>query len=288
MKLWISLAFIMVSAISFAKEGGNGGGVHDCGSRGVELYDFYEGRSALLHNIPVWKVDSKLTIKDYLDKAIAHMESDIPEVVEQIKLKLREILAIPYENLVINVSIPLIPDADIAIVDEGCEYRQVANWNERFNKVIFSRSVFERLDNMSKAGLFIHEVIYKLSRDSKVSMQNSDLVRKIVAKIFSNEKLTSEDGANIYSKEAIINHSLPFCNFYIQKAHEILDLHKDTDLLCKNAQNEKALQEAKTISRRLREQAEEIATACSQKCLLPKAVDQCLSLPESLVLKSCD
>lgn len=52
MKYLSFVLLLSVSLSSFAKEGGNGGGVHVCGKK-TELYDFYEGREARGHNIDV-------------------------------------------------------------------------------------------------------------------------------------------------------------------------------------------------------------------------------------------
>lgn len=271
----IFLMLSLLSISSFAKEGGNGGGVHDCGVRGVELYDFYEGRNTLLHGIRVWTPDSSLSVKDYLGKALEHIERDIPEVAPHIGSKLAELLSIPYDELVMNFSIPLIPDADIVFVDEGCEYRQVANWNERFEKIIIRKSIFERLDNMSKAGLYIHEVVYKISRDSKISLRNSDKVRKIVARIFSDEVLTPEDARIIYSEEAMIQHSLPYCSFYMNQGSELINLLSRTNKMCRTSTSEAEFAQLKEMVRTIEGQIQNTTKNCEDKCLWSEAVQTC-------------
>ncbi len=183
MKLGI-LLLSLIPLLGFAGErGGNGGGVHACPGK-VELYDFYEGRSPLMHDLPVWQPSPGLTREDYLRLAIDKLKQAERNLGEYAQIKLNELLAIPYDQLVLPVRLPPSNDADIFMVEEGCEYRQVATWNERFNRVVFSRALFERMSPMDQAGLFIHEILYKGSRDTR-RPGGVDAVRKAVATLFS-------------------------------------------------------------------------------------------------------
>lgn len=183
----LSLSVVALSLNAFAGDKGHGGGGHVCGDS-VELYDFFEGRNPYLHEIPVWRVDPNLTMADYLAKAMAHLKSEDQGIGQYVESKLNEMLKIPYNQLVLPILIPRTSDADLPLVEENCEFQQVANWNERFGKVFFSRKYFEKMDAMSKAGLYVHEVLYKIARDSKVTMDSND-IRKLVAMIFSDQKI---------------------------------------------------------------------------------------------------
>ena len=65
--------FITTSLLASGDRGGNGGGGHVCGDK-VELYDFYEGRSPLLHNLKLWESDSSISTNEYLRRAIDHVK----------------------------------------------------------------------------------------------------------------------------------------------------------------------------------------------------------------------
>lgn len=225
MKTLIFFSLIIASLSSFAKEGGNGGGVHVCGKK-MELYDFFEGRDSRGHNIPVWESNKKVSFEAYLQKALNHIDADIPEVSGVVKAMVQKILATPKKDLFVNIYIPHIFDATITVIGEGCFYKQAANWNERFHTLFISEEVFKKLDPMNQAGLIIHEAVYKLSRETKVAVETSDAVREVVARIFSDEKLTKKEAEVISSSEALILASKPSCELVKQHFAEIDKLMK--------------------------------------------------------------
>lgn len=208
--LSLVLLFTLTSSV-FAKEGGNGGGVHVCRNK-YELYDFFEGRDARGHNIKIWKNDRKLSFNDYIEKALTHVKNDIPEVSDSVSQMVSKILSTPEKDLYVDISIPIIEDANPTVIGKDCSYQQAANWNERFHKLFISKELFSKLDNMNKAGLILHEAIYKLSRETKVANETSDSVREVVARIFSDEKLTRVDSEVISSQEARNLATRPHCD----------------------------------------------------------------------------
>lgn len=199
MKFFILSFFLMTSV--FAKEGGNGGGVHDCGTS-VELYDFFEGRNPILHGLPVWTSDPQISETEYLARAMAHLKKDLPMTHTLVAARLRELML---TGIIVfqEGTIPIIADADIPFVDAGCSYRQVANWNENFGLVFIDRPLYERMDGMSRAGLILHEVLYKFARDNGTANVNSNRIRKIVAKIFSDEVLLQTDERMLHMSRTI-------------------------------------------------------------------------------------
>ncbi len=210
MKFLLLTLMLAASFSGFTKEGGNGGGVHVCGNK-YELYDFFEGRDARGHNIKVWKPNRKLTKENYLALAQKHILRDIPEVADKVAAMVKTILATPESDLFAEISIPVINDANITVIGEGCHYQQAANWDERFGKLFISKEIFGKLDPMNQAGLIIHEAIYKLSRETNVATETSDAVREVVARIFSDEKLTEKDSEVISSQAARILGTKPQC-----------------------------------------------------------------------------
>jgi hypothetical protein len=255
MKFSLLLLTLTLSLSSFAsKEGGNGGGVLVCGKK-MELYDFYEGQSPRGHNLQLWKVDKKLTMNDYIQKALAHIQKDIPEVQGLVSEMVTKILSTKPEDLFIDNSFPFIPDANISLVEKDCRYQQAANWNERFHKLFISEEIFQKLNSMNQAGLILHEAIYKLSRDTEVATENSDLVREVVAKVFSEVKLTQADSQVISSQEA---------------------KKKATKMWCDYAkENFEKIEEAKISKEDRIDLITKTSTFCLKNCLVPEGRQLC-------------
>lgn len=210
MKFLLLTVLLTTSFSVFAKGGGNGGGVHVCGNK-YELYDFFEGRDQRGHNIKIWKADRRLSRDYYITQAYKHILRDIPEVASKVSTLVEKILATSEQELFGNISIPVINDATITVIGDGCLYQQAANWDERFGKLFISKEIFNKLDPMNQAGLIFHEAIYKLSRETNVATETSDLVREVVARIFSDEKLTEKDAEVISSQAARILGTKPMC-----------------------------------------------------------------------------
>ncbi len=249
MRIFLLLTFLL-SIQSYAGErGGNGGGVHVCGNQ-VELYDFYEAKNPFLHNLKLWKSDPSQNMFYYISR------------------------------LVINQSIPFIPDADVAMVDEGCSYLQVANWNERFEKVFFRKSLFEKLDGMGKAGLYVHESLYKVSRDAMVA-KNSDKIRLVVAKIFSEETLTQVDIDAIWNVGPQKALQVQKCQIGINGLQSNIGHFKDISKLCDGAEA-KLREDIKEFSIRVRKNFLDNLNLCLQNCTDAKEISACngvLSIP---------
>lgn len=210
MKFLILILLLSISSSVFAKGGGNGGGVHVCGDK-YELYDFYEGRDPRGHNIRIWKSDRKLSRDQYITMALDHIRRDIPQVADKVATLVQKILATPEKELFAKIRILIINDATITVMGEGCRYKQAANWDERFGKLFISKEIYKKLDPMNQAGLIVHEAVYKLSRETKVATETSDAVREVVARIFSDEKLTEKDSEVISSQAALILASKTSC-----------------------------------------------------------------------------
>lgn len=218
---FLMLTFLVTFSFSgFTKEGGNGGGVHVCG-KNYELYDFYEGRDPRGHNIKIWKSERRTSRDKYIERALKHIERDIPQVSEKVSVLVKKILATPSKELFSDISIPVIDDATVTVIGEGCRYQQAANWDERFGKLFISKDIYKKLDSMNQAGLIIHEAIYKLSRETSVATETSDAVREVVARVFSDEKLTEKDSEVISSQAARIQATKPVCEMAKKQLIEI-------------------------------------------------------------------
>lgn len=216
--------FLCFSA--FAKEGGNGGGVFICGEK-IELFDFAEARN----NIVLWEANPNLSKEDYLTLAMSHIKKDIPQVADKVLDALSIVLQNIEEKRIGEFDIPFIDDVTITTIDPLC-YQQVANWHERLGILIIDGKVFNKMDSLNQAGLLIHEAIYKVSRDSKISENNSDLIRAVVAKVFSDEVLDSQDAELIYSENAIALAEFKYCDPTLKSVKELIQTIGEVDKLC--------------------------------------------------------
>lgn len=259
MKSLFFLFIFLLSLSSFAKEGGNGGGVVICGKK-IELFDFYEGRSPRGHNLKVWKVRKDLSMNEYLKLAFGHMKKDIPEVAPLVEKVVHNLLSMPAYKLFTDGPIDIIHDADTSVIAEGCEYVQIARWSEFPEKISIRRDLFERLDNMGRAGLFIHEAIYRLSRNSSVAKGNSNQVREVVARIFSPETLTKNDAEVIFNLKSMIEATRSICDASLEKITHI------------NAMKTGA---SPDILKNLDEMTRKTADTCLRKCLDPEVRKIC-------------
>lgn len=170
------LGLALISSVTYAKEGGNGGGAHYCPSRSFqEVYDIYEGYNR--YNIA--PTNKKLSMREHINRAIKR----IKHTDYRSGLQVEEAVNYLFNGHFLvrpNIRLVLIPDANILITDEGCTYKQLANWDDVSGNVIVDGKLYSQLDELNKAALYIHEAVYKVARDS-YGDENSDRVRKIVA-----------------------------------------------------------------------------------------------------------
>lgn len=277
MKLFIFLSLVLSFHLFAGERGGNGGGVHVCGDK-VELYDFYEGKHPLMHKLKLWELppDPVFDRMVYGILAMNHLKQDLPaNIYALVEAEYEKLRRIPENELVISQSIPFIPDADIPMVDEGCSYQQVANWNDRFERVFFRKSLFNKLDPMGQAGLYIHETLYKVSRDALVA-KNSDKIRKVVAKVFSDEKLTKEDIAAIWDGEPMAKRKQAECEASLNFLITAFDSIEKTVRLCEQTRVVERLHlSMKEQSRKSADAYIKYLNVCMKVCTEPKQVEMC-------------
>lgn len=190
----VVLLLFTLPIISFAqKEGVSNGG----GGKGIicrdsknkitkaEVLDLYEARE--LYQLPL--TDFK--------------QNTVSEIIEKIKLKLKSSVYFPEINIlksfdhVLKIKkivsdeniIKPIDDAAEVFIPKSCHLEQIANYvNE--DLLIISEPIWNALSDTHKAGLLIHEVIYKIERD-RSSATDSSRARKIVGHLFSDFKLVN-------------------------------------------------------------------------------------------------
>jgi hypothetical protein len=188
MKNLLIMGTLLFSMNSFAgNEKGNGGGVHFCGvEERLELYDIYEAQARYGYKI----VDKKLSVENTLQFAVDKISKNNSFIGRKVK---EQIDYLKNSHMIVRAKVKLTPigDANILLTDEGCSYKQLANWDEVSGNLIIKKEYFDQMDNLNKAAFLIHETLYKVGRDLNLLEQaedgstTSDTVRMIVGEIFS-------------------------------------------------------------------------------------------------------
>jgi hypothetical protein len=194
MKNLLIVGTLLLSMNSFAgNEKGNGGGVHYCENQTTqELYDIYEAQARFGYKL----INNKLSVDGYIQYAVNKISNANPFIGKKVNEKLDYL---KNNHMIMRPKVRLNPigDANILITDEGCEYKQLANWDEISGNLIIKKEYYDLLDNLNKAAFHIHETLYKVGRDldllakSSDGTSTSDEIRKMVGEIFSvSESLT--------------------------------------------------------------------------------------------------
>lgn len=176
---------VLLSGLAMAEGqgGGNGGGVHVCpGRQQVEMYDLYEGWTR--YNVP--KPAAGLSVDAYVDRATRALHRFNPAVGLLVQ---RQVDYLRDDHLLVRANLVLrrINDATILVIDEGCTYEQLANWDNVSGNVLVKKELYDRMDNVSKAALILHEAIYKVARET-YQATNSDESRRTVAEAINGER----------------------------------------------------------------------------------------------------
>ncbi|MFY7993286.1 MAG: hypothetical protein ACOVP4_08355 [Bacteriovoracaceae bacterium] len=189
-KLTVFLAALTLSSsMALAKEGGvgNGGGVHWCPNKAPEMYDVYEGKRRFKLDI----VDDGTRYEEILGKAIERLKSYNVTLALEIaeRMKFLDAGGFSFED---KIKLFLIPDANVLMTDENCEYRQLANWDDVAQRVFVKNEYYEKMDDLNKAALTLHEAIYAVSR-TRLNVTNSDSSRRLVGELLASKFKVSEN-----------------------------------------------------------------------------------------------
>lgn len=192
--IYLNLILILVSIFAillkplhtFAGGGMDGGGGRSVVCRdskgqivSAELFDFYEGRVK-------YRLNPILSAEPYegqVEKIVQRVgQGRGPQFIEHLK---------SYTNFVI-ASKQILPDGTglLPVEDSehvispprNCQYEQLANFTAQ-NQVLINGEIWNALDSTNKAGLVLHEAIYKVFRNYGAT--NSSRARKAVAYTFS-------------------------------------------------------------------------------------------------------
>lgn len=184
MRKLLFFGMLLLNAQAFSSDKGNGGGAHLCpNENSIQMYDIYEGITR--YNITP-DFDASMSVEQYIQKALAKMTLAHPGIGLKLKENLDYLMAKGHLIKRYNLNMPYIEDANILVVNIGCLYEQLANWDNVSGNVLVKGELFDRLDNLNKAALYVHEALYKFARDS-INARNSDNVRRVVAEAFNAE-----------------------------------------------------------------------------------------------------
>jgi hypothetical protein len=143
----------------------------------AEVLDIYEGRILFKRSYAV-DMNSVEEIIDIAKKRLSQHPKFLSKLEEELSLISQNLIYIPDGN-----ELQPTDDAFPPIKKKGCQFEQLANYTS-VGEVLISQEIFERLDNVNKAALFIHEAVYAVRRKA-VGETNSQISRRITAQLLA-------------------------------------------------------------------------------------------------------
>lgn len=176
------LFLLMMSSFAMAGDKGNGGYSIVCRDNegpitSAEILDMYEGR--ILYK-KTYAVDQN-SVEDLINLALSRVDywgAFAGKLKKEIELVEKNMIMIPEGN-----ELELTDDAFPPIKKKGCKFEQLANYTNS-GEVLVSQEIFDRLDNVNKAAMFIHEAIYSIRRKS-LGDTTSQVTRKFTAQLLA-------------------------------------------------------------------------------------------------------
>jgi hypothetical protein len=143
----------------------------------AELLDIYEGRVLYKRN---YAVDQN-SVEDLIEIARIRVSQ---YAAFQNKLD-KELASIEQNLIFVPVGNELEPtdDAFPAIKKKGCKFEQLANYQDS-GELLVSQEIYDRLDNVNKAALIVHEAIYSYRRKA-LGETTSVNTRKLVGQLLA-------------------------------------------------------------------------------------------------------
>lgn len=185
----LGIILLMMSSLGFARDAsagdkGNGGYSivcrDDAGTiTSAELLDIYEGRIIYKKSYEV----NQSSVEELVNFGLSRIEywgSFNSKVQKQIDLIEKNMIMIPEGN-----ELEPTDDAFPPIKKKGCKFEQLANYTNS-GEVLVSQEIFDHLDNVNKAAMFIHEAIYAIRRKT-AGDTTSQISRKFTANLLAKE-----------------------------------------------------------------------------------------------------
>lgn len=155
----------------------------------AELLDIWEGKN--IYNLNIEQKNDVDSILSIAQNKLTHSLTN-PEVsLFRILRRVRSIMMISKPGVILKD----VNDAAEVALPADCKLEQLANYVDD-NFLIVSNEIWNQLDDLNKAGLILHEAIYRFERDNGAT--NSRRARKIVAHLLSDFQFTKvNDGLPI-------------------------------------------------------------------------------------------
>ncbi|OFZ47620.1 MAG: hypothetical protein A2381_09615 [Bdellovibrionales bacterium RIFOXYB1_FULL_37_110] len=191
------LALYLTSFCSFAaldgQGTGNGGDVLVCKNpdssiQSIILYDFYEAK--FRHDITLDLDDNSTSLNDKVTSIINKIKRLNPTRATLYEKWWNE-FQLPENTLFTSDTLSDIPDTGEVTYPANCEIVQAAHQKKPFSgerRYKIRKDLWDQMDNANKAGLVIHELIYREAKEENAYVHlNSKRVRYLNATFFSNE-----------------------------------------------------------------------------------------------------
>lgn len=186
--LFFNILFISFSVGATGRTVGNGGDAVVCEDskqnlQSIELLDFYEGR--ILKGIVTDLGGDDLSVDQKITLALARLQRVSPERAQRYS---KDVAHFFEETLFLEDSrLQDIPDTGNIVIPRNCRIAQIANQSAPLysddKRYVIDRHLWDALDNTGRAGLILHEVIYKEALE--LGHQNSVSVRSLNANLCS-------------------------------------------------------------------------------------------------------
>ena len=178
----------LVATSAFAgNEKGNGGGAHVCAGS-VEMYDLYEGRERyrLTPNLPSADTADRI-LEAVLERTAEASYENSEEFVPLLRNYIRKVRTNIFPT---TATLVRLPDANELLIGRGCQYEQLANWDDRTGKLFVDDRLFSELRRVpaQEAALILHEAVYALAR-SRFEATTSTAAREVVARMIYGQNL---------------------------------------------------------------------------------------------------
>jgi hypothetical protein len=159
-------ASLLASEAWAGKEAGNGGNVVTCRKAdhsltSIEMLDYYEAR--VFRGISVSMGDASFDYKQKIDLVLDRLAKSDPGRAERYRGWAKSFMS--EAALIPGITLTPIPDSDQVGLPRGCAMEQIAIQKEpqfpQDSRYTISKDLWDNLDEQGKAGLILHEIIYR-------------------------------------------------------------------------------------------------------------------------------
>jgi hypothetical protein len=196
------LLMMQFASSAMAVDGKGNGGVsvvcRDAAGKitSAEILDLFEGRNQFGLNYPTGGTDVDTLVELAQLKMVGKAD---------FLIQFRSVLSDVRAGLVFlprGVGLTPTDDAFPTITRKGCHFEQLANYRDEDSKIYVDQEIYNKLSQVDRAALIIHEVIYKLARvnQNEVSSVRSRKLTSQVLALNSNQGVIDSLMASIGKK----------------------------------------------------------------------------------------